>query len=92
MKKLTFLPTLVLAALTAIFPAQGVELVKAETIDSKALTIQAKQLLTIEIQQMHVKFDATESLTVAKNNLDKQAKVAEKLNAEEAIYAVNFAE
>jgi hypothetical protein len=92
MKTLTFLPTLVLAALTAIFPAQGVELVKAETIDSKALTIQAKQMLTIEVQQMHVKVDATESLTVVKNNLDKQAKVAEKLKAKEAVYAVNFAE
>lgn len=91
MKKLTFLPTVALVALAAIFPAQSVELVKAETLDSQALTIQAKQLLTIEMQQMHVETETNQSLVVAINALEKQAKAVQQ-EVEDVTYEINLAD
>lgn len=92
MKKLTFLPTLVLAALTVIFPAHAVELVKADVIDNTSLTLQAKQMLTIEIKKMHVKTNVQENLKVVKNALDEKVK-ATVVNADKSSnYAINLAD
>ncbi|MGJ8692158.1 MAG: hypothetical protein ACSHW0_06715 [Thalassotalea sp.] len=92
MKKLTFLPTLVLAALVAIFPAQAVELVKVVSVDNTTLAAQAKQMLSTELKQLHVKVDASESLNLVKANLDKKAKANQVTLAKTSSYAINLAE
>ena len=92
MNKVTFLPTIFLAVMAAIIPAQAVELVKAETIDNKALQIEANKMLSIEIQQMHVKIDTKQTVELVKNNLDSQIKATETTVNKTTNYAANLAE
>lgn len=92
MKKLTFLLTLLLVAVTGSVSAKTVELVKAEKIDNQALMAQAKQMLTIQFEQIHVNVDAKQSVNLAKNNLAKKVEANEVKLAKNSVYAANFAE
>lgn len=92
MKKLTFLPTFVLVALTTIFPASAIELIKADVIDNTSLTLQAKQMLTIEIKKMHVETNVQENLKIVKNALDEKVKATTVNVDKSSNYAINLAD
>ena len=55
MKTLTLVKTIAFVAITAIFPTQAVELVKAEQIiDNKALKVKAQKMLLTDNDLQHV--------------------------------------
>lgn len=73
MKTLTFLSVFSLAAIAAVFPTQAVELVKADTVDSKALTIEAQKMLADELKHVNVFMVEQTASESAQDILDEQS-------------------